>query len=177
MIILAHGAFDSKADRNNGVATLTDRIRELKVSNHIHEIDVNEWPVFEPAELLAEPNIYIGYSNGGDQVWTKYLAMLAQTEDQEVTSVQAHFIFLDFVWRGVRQVFDRAPINLPTSVKSCLCFYRTVMAGPLPPYHNLIARQDGALFQNLPVEADHGRLPSAPDVQDAVCRRILEVFH
>ncbi len=177
MILTCHGAFDSRAARNNGVATLTDRIRELKISNHIHEIDVNEWPIFEPAELLAEPNIYIGFSNGGDQVWTKYLAMLAMEEDPELTSVQAHFIFLDFVWKGVRQIVDRNPIQLPSCVQSCLCFYRTVDVGLLPPYHNLIARQDGDRFQNLPVEADHGRLPSDPGVQDAVCSRVLEVFH
>lgn len=177
MILLCHGAFDSRDDRTNGVSKLTDRIRAMGVSDDDpREYDIGNPITFSDYDLLAEPNVWIGFSNGADYVYSRYLELLTATEDPSVTTVQAHFIFLDFVYRGVRQVFDRAPLALPSCVQSCLCLYRTREVGIVPPFHTLISRQDGDRFRNVPVDADHGNLPGAEEAQSKVCERISEIF-
>ena len=176
MILIVHGAWDSRQDRTCGVSVLADKIRAQNLSKNVREIDVNEPITFGPIELTEEPNVWLGFSNGGDVVLSAYLDLLSRTEDTTVTSLQAHFVFLDFVYRGARQVFDRWPIQLPSSVQSCLCFLRTRLAGPVPPYHSYIAKADGDKFRNISVDADHPGVPASLDVQNQVCARIAEIF-
>ena len=201
MIIACHGAFDTKRDRECAFSRQCDAIRAAKFSTHdVVELDVDDIIVMvetkseTPApgtvevtfvEMMAEPNTEIGYSNGCDNLWTQYLQKLSQAKDANLTSLQTHWIFDDFVWKGLRQIVDRADIPMPSTVHSCLCFYRTKLTGVIPPYHSLIQIPDGPhrdfaetgdAFQEVAIDADHGNLPGDPTLMKMTLNRLKEIY-
>lgn len=166
------------------MSTLTDRIRELKVTEHVRELNWNEWPTFEGADLLHEANIAVSYSNGAHQSLKMIHRLIDEADENtpmaqiaELTSLKWHMIFLDFVWQGLGQVFN-GPVRLPTNILSAVHYYRSLDTA-FPPWHSHIERGEGqsmADFHEIPIEAGHGQLPAAPKVQDAVCQRVKELI-
>ena len=80
MILGIHGAFDSRTDPDCGFSKLMARIRSLSLSDNVREQNVSQPGLLSEFELTLEPNIYIGYSNGGDVVHSRLSEHARDTE-------------------------------------------------------------------------------------------------
>lgn len=166
MILTIHGAFDSRLERNNGVSTLSDRLRELRLTEDFQEIDVHDWVNIDLLHLTAEPSVFVGYSNGFHQLTNILDSSFSTLTPSEIARTNVNLFCIDGVHFGGGMLAPRW--HMAPYVRQCWNFMRTELTG-LPPWHQMIDKDAPPQFQTKFIVADHGRIPSTNEVQDAVC--------
>ncbi len=173
MIVTIHGAFDERGD-DNGISTLSARLDELGLTAApLIELNVHEWVDVTLEQLLAEPFVGVGYSNGMDQLMAIVGHAIAKIAPVDLLRVSINIICIDGVhWGGG---FLAPPWHMFPGIRTCWNYMRTEQVG-IPPWHQKIDKDEPPDFQTIFIDANHGDIPADGGLQTSVCNRATELF-